>query len=84
MAVFQHLTKEEIRESFGYKALAFGCVPVYLSRLDDPIPEVAVRNWVPDWTFELAAEIYFFLFDILDPYGIQDRDFPFKITGEIK
>lgn len=84
MAIFKRLTKEEIRKNFKYKGLAYGIVPIYLSCLDDPAPNVEVRNWIPDWTFEVVSWLYFFLFDMIDPLGTNDRAFPFKITGKIK
>lgn len=84
MALLQRLSKEEIRSRYKFKGLAFGLVPVYLSDTNDHTPDIAVRNWIPDWTFEVVAHFYFLLFDLVDPCGFQDRAFPFKITGRIK
>lgn len=84
MAIFKRLTKEQIKKNFKYKALAYGVIPVYFSDLEDPYPIVVVRNWVPDWTLEVASYVYFLFFDLVDPYHLQERAFPFTITGKIK
>lgn len=53
MAVFKKLSQSYIQRTFTNRALFQGVVPVYLNPLTG---DVAVRNGVPDWTFD-AVEL---------------------------
>lgn len=54
MAVFKMLSKSYIQRTFTHKALFVGAVPVYLN---PETGDVAVRNGVPDWAFDVAEFI---------------------------
>lgn len=54
MAVFKRLSPAFIRRRFTHKAFFMGVVPVYIN-LDTT--DLAVRNWVPDWTLDAAEWI---------------------------
>lgn len=49
MAVFKRLSQTYIGRLFTHKAFFQGIVPVYLNPMTG---DVAVRNGVPDWTFD--------------------------------
>ena len=51
MAVFKQLSQSYIQRTFTHRALFQGVVPVYLNPLTG---DVAVRNGVPDWTFDVV------------------------------
>lgn len=84
MPFFNRLTAKEIRQEFKFKGLLFGIVPIYISDDIDPAPAICTRNWVPEWTLDVVSELYFFLFDLVDPHGFKERAFPITITGRIK
>lgn len=54
MAVFKRLSPGFIQRCFTHKALFMGIVPVYIN-LDTT--DVAVRNGVPDWSFDAVEWI---------------------------
>ncbi|SPY08069.1 hypothetical protein [Oligella urethralis] len=82
MAIFKRMTKEEMKEQgLTHKGIMFGFCPVYLGDLDSEGPNVVVRNWFPDWLFDLG---YFLDSATRMTLPFNDED-PFKIlvTGEI-
>ncbi|HGE8284252.1 TPA: hypothetical protein ACGD48_004763 [Serratia marcescens] len=52
MAIFKRLSKEQITEMFTDKALVGGVVPVYINLRNIEAPDIAVRNWVPEWSLD--------------------------------
>lgn len=81
MAIFNRMSAQEIQETFKYKGLLFGCIPVYVSDIHSVAPVLVARNWVPEWLLNLTSELYFFFFNLVDPQGLHERTFPIMITG---
>lgn len=86
MAIFNRLSKQVIEENFTHYGLFFGMVPVYLGNMDGPAPNLEVRNWVPDWTLDVAHVLFGWCCTccyLMDPTW-ENPGFPIRITGEIK
>lgn len=49
MAVLKRFKEEEIRKQFTHYGLFWGVVPVYVNMRNSEAPDVAVRNWLPEW-----------------------------------
>lgn len=85
MAVFKRLSKQQISSMFTDKALLCGVVPVYINLKNLEAPDVAVRNWIPEWTMDAAlllAKPYFWLRCQINPEYMGST--PFFVTGSIK
>lgn len=54
MALLKRLTKQQIRDKYTHYGLFWGCVPVYVNMLNDECPDVATRNWIPEWTLDFV------------------------------
>ena len=54
MALLKRLSKQQIRNQFTHYGLFWGCVPVYVNMRNDECPDVATRNWIPEWTLDFA------------------------------
>lgn len=57
MAVFKRLTREQIKNDYDHYALMFGIVPIYVGDVNGEC-RVAVRNWIPEWTLDVADSIF--------------------------
>ena len=83
MGVIKRLSKEDINKDFDHYGLFYGIVPVYVG---DPYGEarVAVRNWIPEWTLDLA-NIFFDLVTITVQIANPNFEplFFFHLTGKI-
>ncbi|CBJ79829.1 hypothetical protein XBJ1_0688 [Xenorhabdus bovienii SS-2004] len=53
MAIFKHLTKDEIKRDYDHYGLFMGLIPVYVGDVHGEC-RLAVRNWLPDWLFDVA------------------------------
>ncbi|CAI2520998.1 hypothetical protein [Serratia liquefaciens] len=62
MAIFKRLSKEQITMMFTDKALVGGVVPVYINLRNIEEPDIAVRNWVPEWSLDAIEWL-------ISPYG---------------
>lgn len=50
MALFRHLTEQEVRAQFTHEGWFYLC-PIWCNNPEAEIPQVAERNWVPAWWF---------------------------------
>lgn len=57
MAVRKRMTKAVLRKRFTHYGLFWGCVPVYVNMRNPECPDVATRNWVPDWTMDAVESV---------------------------
>lgn len=81
MAVLKRLSKAYIHQQFTHKALFMGIVPVYIN-LDTF--DVAVRNGVPDWTFDAVEWVAGKVRDLLrKSYRNYQPAGDFLLTGPI-
>lgn len=81
MAIFDRISSADIEENFSHYGLFCGFVPVYVGDMENDC-SVAVRNWWPDWLFNVAVFL-------LDAYAFtlphkETVPFPIVITGRIK
>ena len=85
MSVFHRLSPDSIERDFTHYGWLFGCVPVYVSKIGNASPQIAVLNGCPDWLLDVAEEIYLILAQIRrtrDPnYELR---IPLAITREIR
>lgn len=85
MAIFNRLTKAEIRSNFTHTALYCGIVPVYINMRNSDCPDVAVRNWLPEFLLDIMD---FILYPVEVARSAIDPDyeslFAFKLTGLIE
>ena len=85
MAVFKRLSKQQITSMFTDKALLCGVVPVYINLKNLEAPDVAVRNWIPEWAMDATlwlSEPYFWLRRQLNHDYVGNT--PFFVTGAIQ
>ncbi|KON62620.1 hypothetical protein KOEU_38930 [Komagataeibacter europaeus] len=85
MAIFKRLSKEQITTMFTDKALFCGVVPVYLNLRNAESPDVAVRNWVPEWAMDamqLIIDSYHWVRQKLNPNYVAVAGF--VLTGPIE
>lgn len=85
MAVLTRLTKQQISEQYTHYALFWGCVPVYVNMANPDAPDVATRNWIPEWTMDFADWLSGFpiwLATIINPGYVPM--FAIKLTGFIE
>ena len=85
MAFFKRMTKAEIRRQFTHYGLFWGCVPVYVNMQNDECPDVSTRNWVPEWTLDVAdwlSGIPIWFMTLIDPY--YEPMFAIKLTALIE
>lgn len=85
MAVRKRMTQAEIRKRFTHYGLFWGCVPVYVNMRNAECPDVATRNWVPEWSLDLAdwlSGIPIQLMTMLKPD--YEPMFAIKLTGLIE
>lgn len=83
MSIFKRLSEDEIRKSYTHYGRFCFIAPVYCTI--GYTPEIAVRNWWPDWIFDvalLAFNAFCFMQQTIDPDFA--CGFPIQITGEIK
>lgn len=78
MAIFKQLSQSYIQRTFTHRALFQGVVPVYLNPLTG---DVAVRNGVPDLTFDIACMVSGLLRKMIRRY---EPGGDFLITGAIQ
>lgn len=57
MALRKRMTQAEIRKRFTHYGLFWGCVPVYVNMRNPECPDVATRNWVPEWTMDAVESV---------------------------
>lgn len=85
MAVLTRLTKQQISEQFTHYALFWGCVPVYINMRNDECPDVATRNWIPDWTLDFADWLSWLPVQIMTLINPEyEPQFAIKLTGYIE
>lgn len=85
MAVFKRLTQANIENNYTHYARFFGVVPIYFNA-DSPAALVAVRNWWPEWTLDLAMVIFDMLCrvrEMTDP-NWEYPGFPITLVRPIK
>jgi hypothetical protein len=58
MAIFNQIPKSELGTTWTHYGYIHGFVPVYLSELDGPSINVAVRNWCPEWLEDLGRTLW--------------------------
>lgn len=54
MAFFKRMTKEQLQKKFTHYGLFWGCVPIYVNMRNWDCPDIATRNWIPEWVLDLA------------------------------
>lgn len=82
MAIFNQISKNDLKNAgFTHKGFIFGFVPVYIDQRDPSTLTIVVRNWCPEWIFDLGETM--FETTVLMT-GRVDLTAPLKITGEIK
>jgi hypothetical protein len=85
MAIFKRLSNEQITEMYTHQALFCGVVPVYINMRNPAAPDVAVRNWVPEWSMDAVEWLllpYQWLRKKLNPSYVPLAGF--VLTGPIK
>ncbi|EHM2356458.1 hypothetical protein KD625_004232 [Salmonella enterica subsp. enterica serovar Bonariensis] len=85
MAFFKRMSTETIRQKFTHYGLFWGCVPVYVNMKNSNCPDVVTRNWIPDWTLDIADWISaapIFLITLINPS--YEPMFAIKLTGLIE
>jgi hypothetical protein len=86
MAVFNQLSKNRIDELFTHRGWFCGLVPVYVN-LESRENEMAVRNWVPEFTLDLLQALLDFLTVMIydmDPHHVPSPwpiKWPSRIDG---
>lgn len=84
MAIFKRLTKAQIEKEFTHTALYCGIVPVYINMRNSDCPDVAVRNWYPEFLMAVMDFLLYpveFVLQTVDPE--HESMFSFKLTGLI-
>lgn len=75
MPIFNNLSKAQIQQHYTHYGWFCNLVPIYVSDVDGEC-NVQVRNWVPEWTLDVAAWIA----DTIP----NDVGYPIRITGRIE
>lgn len=80
------MKKSEIKNTFTHYGLMYGVVPIYVNMNNPEAPDVAVRNFVPEFALDFV-DLLFSLF-VCSYQLIIDRSYEpmlmIKLTGKIK
>lgn len=85
MALLKRLTKEQIAKDYSHYGLMFGVVPVYVGNPMSESPTICVRNWWPEWLFDIAAGLFSVAVQMrtsVDP--LYEPMFPIRLQGKIR
>lgn len=86
MAVFDRIPQADIDRRFTHFGRFLGLVPVYLAPdpLDADSVLLEVQNWWPEWSLDVALELFgfFCLISLFFAPGVEFR-FPIVITGRV-
>jgi hypothetical protein len=83
MRLFQHLTPSQISRHFVYRGLMFGLVPVYVGDLSRGMPDISVRNGIPELMLDMAEGLYAGFSYLAELLGHDVEGFPIRITGRL-
>lgn len=85
MAFLKRLSKKQISDHFTHCGWFWGCVPVYVNMRNSDCPDVATRNWIPEWVLDLADTLSagpIYLMTLVNPE--YEPMFAIKLTGLIE
>lgn len=85
MAIIHRMSRTEIRSRYTHYGLLYGCIPVYVDMRQDPAPEVAVRNWLPDWLMDVGDLVFMMAVHTMQAIRPDyEPEFFIKLTGKIE
>jgi hypothetical protein len=85
MSILDPVPRELLGTTFTHYGWFAGLCPVYVGRPYSAGPDVAARNWVPEWWFDLVEALFgAFCWTASHLNPDFEPGFPIFITGEIQ
>ena len=85
MAIIGRIPAAQLGTVYTHYGWFCGLVPIYVGDVSSEAPRVAVRNWIPDWTLDVADAVFgVFAASYTWMTGIDEVPWPILLAGKIR